>query len=76
LFIGPAHTESQTHIDSFGSNFWMALMEGKKRWVLVHPDDDYMLNPRWIPGCSDIVFDVNMKNLEDKREDLFRYSML
>jgi hypothetical protein len=34
LFIGPQGTSSATHIDAFGSHFWMALFEGKKRWVL------------------------------------------
>ena len=33
LFIAPAGLTSELHVDSFGSNFWMALLEGKKRSV-------------------------------------------
>ncbi|KAF0686499.1 Aste57867_21686 [Aphanomyces stellatus] len=60
LFVGPAGTASQTHIDSFGSNFWMALMEGRKRWRLIHPDDVHLLYPTWHVGTPDIVFAVDM----------------
>ena len=31
LFVAPAGLTSELHVDSFGSNFWMALLEGKKR---------------------------------------------
>lgn len=31
LFIAPKGVFSDMHIDSFGSNFWMALFQGKKR---------------------------------------------
>lgn len=31
LFIAPKGVRSDMHIDSFGSNFWMALFQGKKR---------------------------------------------
>ena len=31
LFIAPAGANSSLHVDTFGSNFWMALFEGKKR---------------------------------------------
>lgn len=31
LFIAPAGLISELHVDAFGSNFWMALFEGKKR---------------------------------------------
>jgi len=38
LFIAPAGITSELHVDAFGSNFWMALFEGKKRslWNLLH----------------------------------------
>ena len=32
LFIAPAGLHSDLHVDAFGSNFWMALFEGRKRW--------------------------------------------
>ena len=31
IFIAPAGISSELHVDAFGSNFWMALFEGKKR---------------------------------------------
>eukprot|EP00735_Rhodelphis_limneticus_P009013 TRINITY_DN246_c0_g1::TRINITY_DN246_c0_g1_i1::g.1681::m.1681 TRINITY_DN246_c0_g1::TRINITY_DN246_c0_g1_i1::g.1681 ORF type:complete len:376 (-),score=-4.29,sp/Q08BY5/JMJD4_DANRE/27.55/5e-12,Cupin_8/PF13621.1/2.4e-19,JmjC/PF02373.17/2.7e+03,JmjC/PF02373.17/8.7e+02,JmjC/PF02373.17/0.00015 TRINITY_DN246_c0_g1_i1:435-1520(-) len=34
LFIGPRGTQSGLHVDSFGSNFWMMLLEGKKKWII------------------------------------------
>lgn len=33
LFIAPAGCRSELHVDAFGSNFWMALFEGRKRLV-------------------------------------------
>ena len=35
LFIAPAGITSGLHVDAFGSNFWMALFQGKKRCVYV-----------------------------------------
>ena len=32
LFIAPAGITSELHVDAFGSNFWMALFEGQKRY--------------------------------------------
>ena len=31
LFIAPKGLCSELHVDAFGSNFWMALFEGRKR---------------------------------------------
>lgn len=33
LFVAPAGITSELHVDAFCSNFWMALFEGKKRYV-------------------------------------------
>lgn len=32
LFIAPSGCRSELHVDAFGSNFWMALFEGRKRF--------------------------------------------
>ena len=32
LFVSPAGITSELHVDAFGSNFWMALFQGKKRY--------------------------------------------
>ncbi|CAK4670435.1 hypothetical protein LEN26_010978 [Aphanomyces euteiches] len=74
LFLGPASTESQTHIDSFGSNFWMALMEGRKRWLLVHPDDVHLLYPHWHPGSPDLVFSVDLARPDHSLFPLHKYA--
>jgi hypothetical protein len=34
LFVGPSGSCSGLHIDAFGSNFWMALLQGHKKWTL------------------------------------------
>ena len=34
LFIAPAGLHSDLHVDAFGSNFWMALFQGRKRSVI------------------------------------------
>ena len=58
LFVGPAGTRSSLHIDAFGSNFWMALFSGRKRWTLFTPDQVPALEPE-IPAHSfDPVFGV------------------
>lgn len=33
LFLGPAGSSCGLHVDTFGSHFWTALLEGRKRWV-------------------------------------------
>ena len=35
LFIAPVGITSELHVDAFGSNFWMALFEGRKRSVTI-----------------------------------------
>ena len=35
LFVAPAGITSELHVDAFGSNFWMALFEGKKRYFAI-----------------------------------------
>ncbi|OQS05963.1 dynein heavy chain [Thraustotheca clavata] len=60
LFIGPQGTSSQLHIDAFGSNFWMALFQGQKQWILINPDDMYLLHPRWYPNMNDIIFNTQL----------------
>lgn len=34
LFIAPSGLHSDLHVDAFGSNFWMALFQGRKRSVM------------------------------------------
>mmetsp|Transcript_11218 Transcript_11218/g.17627 ORF Transcript_11218/g.17627 Transcript_11218/m.17627 type:complete len:306 (+) Transcript_11218:856-1773(+) len=47
LFIGPEGSRSGLHVDTFGSNFWMALMEGTKHWRMYDKDDCHLLGPTY-----------------------------
>ena len=42
------------------SHFWMALLEGKKRWLLYPKDQAPLLHPVWPEGCHDPVFQAEM----------------
>lgn len=47
LFVGPAGSRSSLHIDSFGSNFWMLLLTGRKKWIFYPPDEAPLLYPNY-----------------------------
>ncbi|RHX97510.1 hypothetical protein DYB26_008479 [Aphanomyces astaci] len=69
LFVGPRGSESATHVDSFGSNFWMALVQGRKRWRLVHPNDMHLLYPTWHAGSADVVYGVDLASTDESKGD-------
>lgn len=71
LFLGPKGTESALHIDAFRSNFWMALFEGRKRWVFFHPEDWALLYPVFANGGLDPVFQVDLKASVAEQKDRF-----
>ncbi len=50
LFIGGAGTRSDLHVDSFGSSFWMVLLEGQKHWRIYAPEATPLLYPVSIYG--------------------------
>lgn len=56
LFVGPKGSCSQLHIDAFKSNFWMALFQGRKKWVFFPPEQTCLLYPRAYPGSLDLSF--------------------
>ncbi|RHY17508.1 hypothetical protein DYB25_003558 [Aphanomyces astaci] len=64
-----ARSESATHVDSFGSNFWMALVQGRKRWRLVHPNDMHLLYPTWHAGSADVVYGVDLASTDESKGD-------
>uniref|UniRef100_A0A1X7VFD8 JmjC domain-containing protein n=2 Tax=Amphimedon queenslandica TaxID=400682 RepID=A0A1X7VFD8_AMPQE len=66
LFIAPAGITSSLHVDTFGSNFWMALFEGRKRWLFFPPEDVPCLYPQYHFHSSDPVFNLS---LEDSGEN-------
>lgn len=59
LFIAPKGLHSDLHIDAFGSNFWMALFQGRKKWTFFSRDDTPLLYPHY-EDSMDIVFDVDL----------------
>lgn len=60
LFVGAKGTMSDVHIDSVGTHFWMALMEGTKRFTVWHPREVPHLKPRWWEGSLEPTFDVDL----------------
>jgi histone arginine demethylase JMJD6 len=38
-FSGPPGSRVGLHVDAFQSHFWMALLSGRKRWLVVPPND-------------------------------------
>ena len=45
LFIGANGTQSDMHVDSGGTNFWLYLLSGKKEWRFYAQDDAVNLYP-------------------------------
>jgi|EP00945_MAST-04E_sp_MAST-4E-sp1_P006899 hypothetical protein len=39
LFIGPRNSKCGLHVDSSSSNFWQALLKGRKKWYFYPLDD-------------------------------------
>ena len=62
LFVGGAGTRSGLHVDSFGSHFWMLLLEGRKQWVFFDRQDMCLLHPSY-PFSFDPVFPEEAEKL-------------
>ena len=87
LFVAPPGITSALHIDSFGSNFWMALFEGRKRfriwlnnWIkylfflcrwLFFPPEDLPCLYPIYTHSIDAVFEVDLAT-----PDLVKYPLL
>ena len=67
LFIGAKGTQSDLHVDSGGTNFWMYLMSGEKEWRFFPREDIVNLYPRW--GTA--KFEVDAFNPDFKKYPLF-----
>ena len=48
LFLQPKGTRSGLHVDSFGSNFFLALLEGRKKWVFFQREELPLLYPNYL----------------------------
>ncbi len=48
IFIGPKGAITNMHTDIWGTHFWMAQLEGRKRWILFSPDQrDFLYKNCW-----------------------------
>jgi hypothetical protein len=63
LFIGPKNSLSSLHVDTFGSNFWMFLIHGRKKWRFYSPDDLCALSPMF-PSSFEPVFSLSEEEIE------------
>jgi histone arginine demethylase JMJD6 len=63
LFIGPKDSLSSLHVDTFGSNFWMFLIHGRKKWRFYSPDDLCALSPMF-PSSFEPVFSLSEEEIE------------
>ncbi|XP_060556292.1 bifunctional arginine demethylase and lysyl-hydroxylase JMJD6-like, partial [Ruditapes philippinarum] len=71
LFIAPQGLVSELHMDAFGSNFWMALFKGSKRWVFFDKEDVALLYPVFgNPWSTDPVFEVDLQKPDLKHHPL------
>ncbi|XP_056017847.1 bifunctional arginine demethylase and lysyl-hydroxylase JMJD6-B-like isoform X2 [Ostrea edulis] len=69
LFVAPAGLCSELHVDAFGSNFWMAMFQGSKRWVFFPRSDLPHLYPQY-PNNMDPVFEADIANPDLERQPL------
>ncbi len=56
LFVCGAGLVSELHVDTFGSNFYMALVAGHKRWTFFRPEDTAKLYPRFYDSLGAPLF--------------------
>jgi ribosomal protein L16 Arg81 hydroxylase len=70
LFIGPKGSQSALHVDQLHTNFYMILMEGRKRWVFFEPEDVPLLYPTWVRGQLDPSFQPLHLTLTDDAKPL------
>ena len=74
LFISPKGTVSDLHIDAFGSNFWMALLSGRKKWTFFQPKWTPFLSPRYF-DTFDPVFQVDWQALKVDQFDVMEVTL-
>ena len=69
LFIGSDQAQSDLHVDGFGSNFWMYLFRGEKKWTFFDKKATALLYPGY-EYSTDPTFDVNMNAIDFERHPL------
>ena len=68
LFVASHGASSSLHVDQWCGNFWMAQVQGVKRWCLFHPDDIAFLSPDYSRGTLDPSF-APLKAQEDEHKE-------
>mmetsp|Transcript_4258 Transcript_4258/g.10108 ORF Transcript_4258/g.10108 Transcript_4258/m.10108 type:complete len:546 (+) Transcript_4258:39-1676(+) len=68
LFIGPNGTKSLMHKDSLRTQFWMAMVQGTKRWTLFLEEDEPLLAP------NGVQYQVDAVHPDYEKYPLFRYA--
>jgi hypothetical protein len=61
LFISGSSSISDLHVDAFGSNFWMYLFKGRKRWTFFPAELTNALGPKYYESL-DPVFDIDLSD--------------
>lgn len=61
LFIAPQGLHSDLHVDSFGSNFWMALFQGRKRYIKQCREANMVLENIHTPQSKHIPQDLPIR---------------
>jgi len=66
LFISGKGNLSELHVDAFGSNFWMYLFKGRKRWTFFPPELTNSLQPNYFESLDPVfTVDLSTDNLAD-----------
>jgi len=72
LFIGAKGTYSELHVDTFHSNFWMGLMQGRKKWTFFKAEDAPYLQPQYLSPNLDPTFKLSPRDELQYQEILSR----
>ena len=62
LFIGPAGAITPLHVDIWETHAWLTQVVGRKRWVLVSPNDRRFLASAQLPGKGLARYTVDPEN--------------
>eukprot|EP00930_Biecheleria_cincta_P084577 TRINITY_DN74024_c0_g1_i1.p1 TRINITY_DN74024_c0_g1~~TRINITY_DN74024_c0_g1_i1.p1 ORF type:complete len:415 (+),score=46.89 TRINITY_DN74024_c0_g1_i1:45-1289(+) len=60
LFVGRKGSRTMLHVDFEHTRFWMAILQGRKRWQFVHPDDRWRLYPTAASEAAGERFQVDL----------------
>lgn len=70
LFIGPKGAVTPFHIDFWGTHGWLTQIIGKKRWIVVSPDQKHLLHGKKVGERT--RYEVNPEAPDFEKFPLFR----